>query len=44
MAEARASFSPYRNQGSGQTPFANVRTGADMEFMGWGLGLGLCRF
>lgn len=30
MAEARASFSPYRNQGPGQTPFANVRTGADM--------------
>jgi hypothetical protein len=44
MAAARASFSPYRNQGPGQTPFANVRTGADMEFMGWGFGMGLCRF
>lgn len=38
MAQARASYSPYRSQGSGQTPFANVRTGADMEFMGWGFG------
>jgi len=40
MAQARASFSPYRSQGSGETPFANVRTGADMEFMGWGMGFG----
>jgi hypothetical protein len=38
MAQARASFSPYRSQGSGEAPFANVRTGADMEFMGWGFG------
>lgn len=38
MAQARASFSPYRSQGAGETPFANVRTGADMEFMGWGFG------
>jgi hypothetical protein len=38
MAQARASYSPYRSQGSGETPFANVRTGADMEFMGWGFG------
>jgi hypothetical protein len=44
MAAARASFSPYRSHGAGQTPFANVRTGADMEFMGWGFGMGLCRF
>lgn len=43
-AEAQASFSPYRNQGPGQTPFANVRTGADMEFMGWGLGIGIGLF
>jgi len=40
MSQARASFSPYRSQGSGETPFANVRTGADMEFMGWGMGFG----
>ncbi|MFM7108231.1 MAG: hypothetical protein ACKOZU_06470 [Planctomycetaceae bacterium] len=38
MAEARASFSPYRSQGSGETPFANVTIGADREFMGWGFG------
>jgi len=38
MAQARASYSPYRSQGPGETPFANVRTGADMEFMGWGFG------
>ena len=38
MSEARASFSPYRSQGSGDAPFANVRTGSDMEFMGWGFG------
>ncbi len=38
MAQARASFSPYRSQGTGETPFANARVGADMEFMGWGFG------
>jgi len=41
MAEARASFSPYRSGGgTGETPFANARVGADMEFMGWGMGFG----
>jgi len=41
MAQARASFSPYRSQGPGETPFANARVGADMEFMGWGMGFGM---
>jgi hypothetical protein len=33
-----ASFSPYRGGGTGDTPFANARTGAEMEFMGFGFG------
>lgn len=42
MAQARASFSPYRSGGgTGETPFANARVGADMEFMGWGMGFGM---
>lgn len=45
MAQARASFSPYRNHGSGQTPFANAQTGATTRgiFGGWGFGFGFGR-
>ena len=44
LAEARASFSPYRNQGPGKTPFSDVRTGADAGIfggMGFGFGFGM---
>lgn len=44
LAEARASFSPYRNQGPGKTPFSDVRTGADAGIfggMGGGFGFGM---
>lgn len=43
MAQARASFSPYRaGSGKGEAPFANAQTGATTRgiFGGWGLGFG----
>jgi hypothetical protein len=45
MAEARASFSPYRSGGSGEAPFSNAQTGATTRGifggMGFGFGFGI---
>lgn len=42
MAQARASFSPYRSGGSGKAPFSDAQTGATTRgiFGGWGFGFG----
>jgi hypothetical protein len=45
MAQARASFSPYRSGGTGQMPFADAQTGATTRGifggMGFGFGFGI---
>jgi hypothetical protein len=45
MAQARASFSPYRSGGSGKTPFSDAQTGATTRGifggMGFGFGFGI---